>query len=216
MITDPYEVLGIKRGASDEEIKKAYRALSRKYHPDANINNPNKKQAEEKFKQVQSAYEQVMKEKEQGYVDYENRGGFGSYSGYGSQAQGQYDDESNYFNAAIRYIQARQYREALNALSYISRKSAEWHYLNAIANNGIGNNVTALEHAKRAVEMEPLQMEYRILLKRLQSNEDWYDARSYPYGGMTVMGNDICCKVCLTFQLCNFCCLGGRGGIFYC
>ena len=63
---DPYSVLGVSRDASDEEIKKAYRKLSRKYHPDANINNPNKEQAEEKFKEVQQAYEQIMKEKEYG------------------------------------------------------------------------------------------------------------------------------------------------------
>ena len=57
---NPYQVLGISPGASDDEIKKAYRALSRKYHPDANINNPNKAQAEEKFKEVQQAYDQIM------------------------------------------------------------------------------------------------------------------------------------------------------------
>ena len=66
---DPYEVLGVSRNASDDEIKKAYRTLSRKYHPDANVNNPNAAQAEEKFKQVQAAYDQIMKEKEQGYAD---------------------------------------------------------------------------------------------------------------------------------------------------
>ena len=63
---DPYQVLGISRGTSDDEVKKAYRALSRKYHPDANVNNPNKEQAEEKFKQVQQAYDQIMKERQQG------------------------------------------------------------------------------------------------------------------------------------------------------
>ena len=51
---DPYSILGISRDASDEEVKKAYRKMSRKYHPDANIDNPNKEQAEEKFKQVQA------------------------------------------------------------------------------------------------------------------------------------------------------------------
>lgn len=62
-MADPYKILGVSRDASDEEIKKAYRALSRKYHPDANINNPNKAQAEEMFKTVQQAYNQIMKEK---------------------------------------------------------------------------------------------------------------------------------------------------------
>ena len=62
-MADPYKILGVSRDASDEEIKKAYRALSRKYHPDANINNPNKAQAEEMFKTVQQAYNQIMKER---------------------------------------------------------------------------------------------------------------------------------------------------------
>ena len=65
-MTDPYEVLGVSRGASDDEIKKAYRKLSRTYHPDANINNPNKDQAEAKFKEVQQAYDQIIKGKQNG------------------------------------------------------------------------------------------------------------------------------------------------------
>ena len=60
-MSDPYEILGVQRGASEEEIKKAYKRLSRKYHPDANLDNP--KAAEEKFKEIQQAYQQVMKEK---------------------------------------------------------------------------------------------------------------------------------------------------------
>ena len=77
---DPYSVLGVPRNASDDEIKKAYRKLSRKYHPDANINNPNKDQAEEKFKEVQQAYEQIMKEREYGSS---SQNGYGSYGNYG-------------------------------------------------------------------------------------------------------------------------------------
>lgn len=82
---NPYSVLGVRADATDEEVKKAYRALSRKYHPDANINNPNKDLAEEKFKEVQQAYEQVMKERQQGST-YQN----GSYQNgsYGQRGQG--------------------------------------------------------------------------------------------------------------------------------
>lgn len=90
---DPYEVLGVPASATDEEVKKAYRALSRKYHPDANVNNPNKAQAEEKFKEIQQAYQKIMRMRENGGVDPEesrsgyggagNAGGYGSYGGYG-------------------------------------------------------------------------------------------------------------------------------------
>ena len=76
---DPYQVLGVSRDASEEEIKKAYKALSRKYHPDANINNPNKDQAEEMFKEIQQAYQQIMKERTEGY----RYQGSGSYGGTG-------------------------------------------------------------------------------------------------------------------------------------
>ena len=102
---DPYSVLGVSRDASDDEIKKAYRKLSRKYHPDANINNPNKAQAEEKFKEVQQAYEQIMKEREYGSSgNYNSYGGFG---GFGTQGQNTYQDEE-----AVRRARAEQ-RSAL-------------------------------------------------------------------------------------------------------
>lgn len=97
---NPYEVLGISRDASTDEIKKAYRQLSRKYHPDANINNPNKAQAEEKFKQIQQAYKQIMDEKE-GKASYQQAGS--SYRGAGSSYGGGYQDAGNGYGGAGGY-----------------------------------------------------------------------------------------------------------------
>lgn len=82
---NPYDVLGVRPDASEDEIKKAYKALSRKYHPDANINNPNKEQAEEKFKQIQQAYSQIMDARKHGANGYGGSSyGSGTYGGYGS------------------------------------------------------------------------------------------------------------------------------------
>ncbi|MBQ0042874.1 MAG: J domain-containing protein [Lachnospiraceae bacterium] len=100
---DPYSVLGVTRGASEDEIKKAYRNLSRKYHPDANINNPNKAQAEEKFKEIQQAYKQIMDEKE-GKTSYSGASSGGPTYGYGgyqrqssSQGSGYQDPFADFF-----------------------------------------------------------------------------------------------------------------------
>lgn len=214
MMLDPYQVLGIPRGASDEEIKKAYRTLSRKYHPDANINNPNKEQAEEKFKQVQQAYDQIMKEKEQGVYG----GGYGSYGDFGfggyqgRQSQGNSDYE-NYMRAAANYIQTRHYKEALNVLNSMQDRNALWYYYSAVANHGAGNNVAALEHAKRAADMEPGNYRYRQLVQQLEGGGMWYRGMQEPYQEYTMGGSDLCLKLCVANMICN-CCCGGR--IFWC
>ena len=204
MMFDPYQVLGIPRGASDEEIKKAYRNLSRKYHPDANINNPNKAQAEEKFKQVQQAYDQIMKEKEQGAFGGYGNFGFGGYQGRQSESS----DYENYMRAAANYIQSRHFKEALNVLNSIGERNGMWYYYSAIANNGLGNNVAALQHAKQAAAMEPGNFQYQQLVQQLEGGGMWYRDMQQPYRQYTMGGSDICLKLCIANMLCNCCCGG--------
>ena len=206
---DPYQVLGISRGASDDEIKKAYRSLSRKYHPDANMNNPNKAQAEEKFKQVQQAYDQIMKEKEQGSF-----GGYGNFGFGGYQSrQTESSDYENYMRAAANYIQSRHFKEALNVLNTISDRNALWHYYSAIANNGLGNNVAALQHAKQAVAMEPGNFQYHQLVQQLEGGGMWYRDMQQPYREYSMGGSNFCLKLCVANMICNCCC---GGNIFCC
>lgn len=215
-MSDPYQVLGIQRGATDDEIKKAYRNLSRRYHPDANINNPNKELAEEKFKEVQQAYSQIMKEKEQGYSSdpFGSYDGFGEFGGYGSQRAGASEDEDTmYFRAAANYIQSRHYHEALNVLTNISSRNGQWYYYSSIANAGLGNNVIALEHARNAVEKEPNNRQYQALLQQLQMGGSWYQTQQTSYGYEPINGNGICLKLCIVNMICNLCC--GGGGLCY-
>ena len=227
MMTDPYQVLGVSRDASTEEIKKAYRALSRKYHPDANINNPNKAEAEEKFKQVQQAYKQIMEEKENGTSSYSSQGsyggsyGSGGYGGsYGNGGYGGYNygssTEDAELRAAANYLNNMRYQEAMRVLNNISRHNAQWYYLHAIANAGLGNNISAVQDAQTAVNMEPDNMQYRQLLSQLQGGGQWYTDMGQGYGYERA-GGDMgkwCCECLAINALCNCCCYGGRG--FYC
>ncbi len=211
-MTDPYRVLGISPGASDEEIKKAYRNLSRKYHPDANINNPNRAQAEERFKEVQQAYDQIMREKQQGYGGaYGQSGGFGGYGGFaGNRGYYQSGNDSPKLQAAANYIANRHYAEALHVLNDIpfGERRARWYYYSAIANQGTGNNIVAKEHAARAVEMEPSNMEYRQFAQHLEYGGTWYSNMGSNYDRPYAGAGNWCLSMLLLNMFCNCCCCG--------
>lgn len=226
MNKSPYDVLGVAPSASDDEIKKAYRELTRKYHPDANVNNPLADLAEEKFKEVQEAYDIIMKERANGgnagysyanssygnsssggssYYGYDNN----SYYGNGGYAGGQLDPK---LQAAANYINNRRYREALNTLDQVNQRSSMWYYLSGCANAGIGNNILARDHAAQAVNMEPNNLQYRQLLNQLDFSSRRY--QNSPYGGGYAPGSgsscgtgNLCCDLWLADSLCE--CMGG-------
>ncbi len=238
-MSDPYQVLGVGRNATEEEIKKAYKALSRKYHPDANINNPNKDQAEEKFKEIQQAYQQIMKERTSGYSyggsssggsaygsgrnsgyggfdDFGDFfGGFGRFygsygsGGYGSSSTGY--EEDNYIRAAGNYVRNGYYKEARTVLDDMPEgsRSARWYYYSALAHAGLGNQVSALEHARRAAAMEPSNSDYSSLVYQFENGGSWYRQRRYTYGQPYSGGDGLCLKLCIANLLCNLCCGGG-------
>ena len=203
---NPYDILGVARTASDDEIKKAYRALSRKYHPDANVGKPGEKEAEEKFKQIQQAYTQIMKEREQGYQGYGYQGGG---FGYGYQQSGQTaggDSDTVEMQAAANFINNRRYKEALNVLSGIGNRNAQWYYLSALANAGLGNAIEAQEMARQALNMEPGNMQYQMLWQQLQSGRQWYGNMSGGYGRQTVNIDNFCCQMLAMQMFCCWCC----------
>lgn len=208
---NPYEVLGVSYDATEDEIKKAYRQLSRKYHPDANVNNPNKDALEEKFKEVQQAYKIIMDQRQgKGQPSADDVWGFGGYS-YGGQTGGRAESpDDQYLRSALNYIQSGYYREGLNVLEQVQDRKGPWYYYSAFANYHMGNNAIALEHAKIACSFEPNNYNYAMLLNRLQGGGERYQQRSAHYGGNPTSGmTNHCIQMCGYFLLCNLCCGGG-------
>ena len=218
MNKDPYQVLGVPRDASEEEIKKAYRRLCMKYHPDANVNNPDKAAAEERFKEVQQAYETIMKKDRDPFEGFGGHGGsssgqgdpfsgFGGFGGFGFDRER--EDIPSELKAAANYIRSGYYREALTALEGMSERTAAWYYYSALAHRGLGDNITAKSHAEQAYRMEPNDFRYQNLYQQLANGSGWYQTQSGPYRGMTYGCDNCCVNSCLMTALCNLCCCSG-------
>lgn len=205
MIDDPYKVLGVSPDADDETIKKAYRRLAKQYHPDVNPGDP---VAAKKMQQVNAAYEQIKNPEKaqqrpgaQGYNPYSSYDPFGGYSS--RQAQG-----DAYQQAAQQYIRFGRYQEALQALSSCTNRDGRWYYLSALANDGLGNQVTALEHIRRAVSMEPGNPTYLSALEHIQNGGAAYRRQAGNFRGYAAGGSS-CASLCLCYFLQMFCCRGG-------
>ncbi len=220
MGNDPYKVLGVSPDASDEEIKKAYRRLAMQYHPDRN---PGDEEAARKMQEINAAYEQIKdpdayRRKNQGYGGAQGYGG--QQYGYGPFGQdpfgGAWQQRGNtgdqYQQAAYRYIQFGRYREALNVLTNSPEKNARWYYLSALANDGLGNQVTALEHIRRAVSMEPDNDVYLDTLRQIEQGGATYRRYAGGYRGYHVRGGGLW-SLCLCWAVQLFCC---RGRFFCC
>ena len=237
MIQDPYKVLGLSPGASQEEVTRAYRQLAKQYHPDLN---PGDEEAARKMSEINAAYEQIKSGKtgpggsyggygQESWGSYGGQGGGGywgqsqegPYGGYRQQEQdrgfyggfgpfgpfgfgwwqfgGGGPSGDSVYDPVVHYIQNGYYQQAINALEGISQRDARWYYYSALANYYMGNTVTAMAHAKIAVQKEPGNMQYVQLLNQIQSGGRAYQQQKMAYGG----GMDNVCLGCL-FCLC--CC----------
>ncbi len=182
---NPYEVLGVEPNADEETVKKAYRALVRKYHPDKYVDNPLADLAAEKMKEINKAYDMITKGMTGNSTasgTYRNDGG--SNSGYG----GSYSNMRPEFSTVRMLMNFGQYDAALNMLNSLP-KTAEWYYLRGLINMRRGYYDSAISDINIAISMDPDNAEYRSTL-------DSINMRNTTYTNTRPGTDDSCCMQC--------------------
>jgi molecular chaperone DnaJ len=202
-LKNPYEVLGIREGASEEEIKKAYRELVKKYHPDQYRDNPLSKLAEEKLREINEAYDYLMKNI--------SSGGSGQYGGasYGRGDGGWSGSGSDFFRQVKSHINSGNIRLAEDMLDSSRSRPAEWFYLKGLIFMRKGWYNEAYTHIQRAVNMDPANYEYRSALERMNASYQAY--RMNPFGSRPYRSEPDLCTICQCLW-CSDCCCECMGG----
>lgn len=198
MINDPYKVLGVSRDATDEEIKKAYRELARKYHPDSYAGNPLADLVEEKMKEINEAYDMIQKQRANSGYNYANSG-----NGYGEWAGG---SDTTDFSHIREMINTGRYSESELILDSIAQSSrnAEWNFLKGCVLMQRGWYFEAQKFFETACYLDPKNVEYRNALNRVKSTASAY-GNGYRTGRSD--GCDFCTTLLCADCLCD--CMGG-------
>ena len=227
-MTDPYAVLGVPRTASEDEIKAAYRKLAKQYHPDLH---PGDEEAARKMNEINAAYDAIKNPQPQQQYAGSATGSSGGYDPFGfgfdpfsygyaerREYHTQYETrDSTEIQSARHFVNAGAYDQALHVLSEVpvGDRDGQWYYLSSRANHGLGNRVAAMEHIRRAMQMEPENLSYQRFYQLLQAGGRVYTDTGTRYGYSNGFGGGYCNPFCTALCLANLCC-GGGGGYWFC
>ena len=207
-MNDPYSILGVSPQASDDEVKKAYRDLARKYHPDNYHDNPLADLAQEKMKEINEAYEIIQKQREAG-ASYGSQRAY--QSGYSTQRQS-YASSPQY--AEIRsLINAGRLQQAESILNTMPNHDAEWNYLMGSVCWRKGWMDEAGRYFRTAASMQPGNVEYRNAVNYMNRNNSAY---ANPGFNSTQMTQSDMCNCCSNAILADCCCEMMGGDLISC
>lgn len=199
-MNDPYQVLGVLESATDEEIKKAYRDLARKYHPDNYHDNPLADLAQERMKEINAAYEQINKERSGGGV----RSGYGGYGYGGGQQQYRSSGTSSVLQQARMAVNSGDLSRAEALLANYSDHNAEWNFLKGVICYRRGWMDEAKRYYETACQMDPGNMEYRQALNFMAGGpRSAYRPGGGTFGTDACPGGNLCLELCCIYMLCN-------------
>ena len=213
-MNDPYQILGVPETASDEEVKRAYRELARKYHPDNYHDNPLADLAQEKMKDINAAYEQITKmrsgAKGGGYSSAGTSGSYSGYCGYQQQYSSQSSSGSSVLQQVRIAINTGNITRAEALLANYSDHNAEWNFLRGAVCYRRGWMDEAKRYYQTACQMDPGNAEYRQALEFMErGTESAYRPGGQPFG-TEVCGGNLCLPLCCLWTLCN------GGGYWFC
>lgn len=210
MEQNPYKVLGVSETATDEEIKKAYRELVKKYHPDKYADNPLADVAAEKMKEINAAYEQITKDRKAGRTGGYSQQSYGGYgnSAYGGQDYGGYGAgySSSSYADVRRFIAQNRIEEADEILGGVPEgsRSAEWYFLKGNIYYKRGWLSEAMRCFERAYRMEPNNPEYAEAYRQFAYRQQYGTGTNTQ---TNVVGCD-CCDCCAGLMCMDCLCSG--------